>query len=129
MITFERILFPVDLSKQGREAAPFVRAMAQRFQSELILLHVAAVPPAWYGVAIEGPVFEPIVDLTALVKQRRADLDAYLAGEFRGLTVRRRLEQGDPAGVIVDLAREEKAGLIMMPITAMGLFEVCCSAP
>lgn len=45
MITFKRILFPVDFSKQDHEAAPFVKAMAERFDSEVILLHVAEFIP------------------------------------------------------------------------------------
>jgi hypothetical protein len=32
MIPFPRILFPVDLSLQSRQAAPFVKALAKRFQ-------------------------------------------------------------------------------------------------
>lgn len=45
MITFKRILFPVDFSKQDDEAAPFVKAMAERFHSEVILLHAAEFFP------------------------------------------------------------------------------------
>ena len=46
MITFQRILFPVDFSQQDREAVPFVKAMAERFRSEVILLNVAGYVPA-----------------------------------------------------------------------------------
>ena len=49
MITFQRILFPVDFSQQDQEAVPFVRTMAERFHSEVILLHVAEYVPASYG--------------------------------------------------------------------------------
>ena len=49
MITFQRILFPVDFSKQDQEAAPFVKAMAERFHSEVILLHAAEFFPTGYG--------------------------------------------------------------------------------
>jgi hypothetical protein len=43
MIRFSRILFPVDLSKQSRETAPFVIAMVARFSSKLIVLHVVSL--------------------------------------------------------------------------------------
>ena len=49
MISFQRILFPVDFSPQSSAAAPLVKAMAARFQSEVLLLHIVEVPPAWYG--------------------------------------------------------------------------------
>jgi len=122
MITFQRVLFPVDLSKQGHQAAPFVKAMAERFGSEVILLHVAEVPLSWYGVVPEGPVFEPAVDLTALISQRRKELEEYLVEDFRGITVRRQLDEGDPAAVIADRARDEQAGLVMMPTHGYGSF-------
>jgi nucleotide-binding universal stress UspA family protein len=48
MIRFQRILFPVDFSKQDEEAAPFVKAIAERFHSELTLLHVAQFLPLGY---------------------------------------------------------------------------------
>ena len=46
MINFKRILYPVDLSAQSRAVAPSVAAMAKRFGSEVVLLHVtsAATP-------------------------------------------------------------------------------------
>jgi nucleotide-binding universal stress UspA family protein len=122
MITFQRILFPVDLSKQGREAAPFVKAMAQRFQAEVILLHVAEIPPSWYGTSAEGPIEQPVVDLRTLTDQRRVELDAYLADEFHGFNVRRLLDRGAPAAVIADYARDQKADLIMMPTHGYGPF-------
>lgn len=122
MICFQRILFPVDLSRQGLEAVPFVKAMAARFHAEMLLLHVAEVPPSWYGSSADGPIYDPAVELTSLVNQRRAELDAYLADELRGLPVRRLFEQGDPAAIITACARQEKADLIMMPTHGYGPF-------
>jgi nucleotide-binding universal stress UspA family protein len=40
MIEFKRILFPTDFSDQNAAVAPFVHAMAKRFDSEVISLHV-----------------------------------------------------------------------------------------
>jgi nucleotide-binding universal stress UspA family protein len=40
MIEFKRILFPTDLSDQSAAVAPFVHAMAKRFDSEVISLRV-----------------------------------------------------------------------------------------
>ena len=99
-----------------------MRAMAQRFQSQIILLHVAELPPALYSASVEGPVGQPVVDLTTLMDQQQAELDTYLTDEFRGLTVRRLLDRGDPAAVIADCARDQKADLIMMPTQGYGPF-------
>jgi hypothetical protein len=48
MIRFSRILFPVDLSEPTRETAPFVTAMAARFNSEVIVLHVLGSRLSYY---------------------------------------------------------------------------------
>jgi nucleotide-binding universal stress UspA family protein len=73
MITFRRILVPVDFSKQDHEAVSFVKAMAERFQSEVILLHVAEFVPAWYG-ATEPGATDPVVDLQSLMNERKQHL-------------------------------------------------------
>jgi nucleotide-binding universal stress UspA family protein len=121
MINFKRILFPVDLSKQGHEAVPFVEAMAQRFQSEVILLHVAELPWSWTTPA-EGSVLESLVDPTALMKERRDQLNVYLSDHFQGIRVMRILEQGSAARAITECALNQKADLIMMPTHGYGPF-------
>jgi nucleotide-binding universal stress UspA family protein len=121
MITFQRILFPVDFSKQDQEAAPFVRAMAERFHSELILLHVAEFPPAWYGTR-DAMAVEPEVDLESLMNVRREQLDQHLSADLAGLCIRRTVELGDPAKEIAKYALDQKIDLIMMPTHGYGPF-------
>ena len=98
MINFKRILYPVDLSEQSRAVAPSVAAMAKRFGSEVVLLHVAS-----------GSAPEPA-------------LGTFAAGEFMGIPVVRELLQGDPAHQIVRYAEEHKVDLIMMPTHGHGPF-------
>jgi nucleotide-binding universal stress UspA family protein len=98
MISFKKILFPVDLSAQGRAVAPSVAAMARRFSSGVVLLHV-----------IEGPAPEP-------------ELDWFSAGVFSGVPVVRELLEGDPAQQIVSYADQRKVDLIMMPTHGHGPF-------
>ncbi len=40
MIDFKRILFPVDMSEEDRKAAPFVKAVADWFGSQIHMLYV-----------------------------------------------------------------------------------------
>ena len=128
MITFQRILFPVDFSTQDHEAAPFVKAMAERFQSEVILLHVADFVPAWYGApdtlaleTVEGSK-SLISDLKSLINERREHLSRHLSADLAGLRVQRTLELGDPAKEIAKCAHDQKADLIMMPTHGFGPF-------
>ena len=44
MITFRRILFPVDFSARCAAAVPSVKAMVKRFGSEVTVLHVVDLP-------------------------------------------------------------------------------------
>jgi nucleotide-binding universal stress UspA family protein len=96
MITFKKILFPVDLSAQSRAVAPSVAAMARRFSSEVVLLHVTDVP--------------------------ESELDWFAAEVFSDIPVVRKLLEGDPARQIVSYADEHKVDLIMMPTHGHGPF-------
>jgi nucleotide-binding universal stress UspA family protein len=98
VINFKKILFPVDLSAQSRAVAPAVAAMAGRFSSEVVLMHVTG-----------GPAPEPA-------------LDHFAAEAFSGIPVVRELLQGDPAHQIVSYADEHKVDLIMMPTHGHGPF-------
>jgi nucleotide-binding universal stress UspA family protein len=121
MTTFQRILFPVDLSKQGQAAAPFVAAMAKRFQSEVILLHVVEVPCPWYE-SPEAMALQAVANFDTLVHESRERLNTYLASELPGASVRRVVAQGEPARAITDCAHDLKADLIMLPTHGYGPF-------
>ncbi len=122
MITFRRILFPVDFSQQDHQAVPFVKAMAERFQSEVILLHAAEfLPITGYG-APDAMTLEPVVDLKSLMDERREHLSQHLSTDLAGLRVQRTLELGDSAREIAKYARDQKVDLIMMPTHGYGPF-------
>jgi nucleotide-binding universal stress UspA family protein len=91
MIDLKRILYPVDLSAQSSAVAPSVAAMAKRFGSQVMLLHVTS------GLT---PVPE---------------FDHFAADALSGVPVVRELREGDPASQIVSYASEHQIDLIMMP--------------
>ena len=118
---FETVVFPVDFSDRCRGAAHYVEALAGRFRSRVILLHV-----------IETTIGQPgdlnFGGLAALqVEDRQAHAEEMLRGfpdeELSAFTnVERRVELGDPARTIVRVAREVDADLIMMPTHGYGGF-------
>jgi len=114
---FERILFPVDFSDQSRSSASFVKAMANRFQSEVVMLNVLELPTVWYGA---GEGWVPPFDEDQMRAEADEKLHDYLAAEFAGVKVRRMLAEGDPAKQIVCHAKAQKADLIMMPTHGYG---------
>ena len=121
MISFQRILFPVDFSHQSAAAAPFVKAMAARFQSEVLLLHVVEVPPVAYGTP-EAGAYDALIDISSLLEDRRTALQSYLTEELHGISVQRCVQSGDPALHITQYARQKNAALIMMPTHGYGPF-------
>jgi nucleotide-binding universal stress UspA family protein len=121
MLTFKHILFPVDLSAQCREAAPFVRAAANRFGADITMLHVMEIPPYWFG-SMGAESFAAMVDLPKLTEQRKQQVDEFLVEELAGLPVQRILEQGDAAAQIDEVARKRNIDLVMMPTHGHGPF-------
>jgi nucleotide-binding universal stress UspA family protein len=121
MITFQRILFPVDFSARSQAAVPSVQAMAARFGSELTVLHVVDLPPA--GIAPpEAAAWATLIGADRLRESGKIALERFIAREFPGMQVKAETDEGDPATIIVDHARERGADLIMMPTGGLGSF-------
>src|SRR5579864_4940000 len=119
MQPFQKILYPIDLSDSCTAAAPFVEALARKFNAELTLLHVLEMPPGyvtdWYG-------YMALVDTEAIRNARHCEVDQYLTGKFQGLNVRRVMLEGDAAREISAYAQEHGTDLIMMPTHGYGAF-------
>ncbi len=108
MLPFKRILFPVDFSEHSRGAARYVAAFTGRFDADLTVLHV------------DWPQYnDPLPSAGA---DKRDHLNHFLKKEFEYFRVHRLVVKGEPAAVIVDVARNEHADLIMMPTLGMGGF-------
>jgi nucleotide-binding universal stress UspA family protein len=139
MPTLSKILAPVVFSAQCEDAARHAAALACRFHSELILMHVY-IPP-WAAVASpEGYATPPQYDVDATMHRIREQLDQFLCQELQGLRVRREVYDGDPALAIAEFAKDEKCDLVVMPthgygpfrrfllgsVTAKVLHDACC---
>jgi nucleotide-binding universal stress UspA family protein len=119
MPAIKHILFPFDFSAQGMRSAPFVRAMAERFDAKVTLIGV--VPPVWVPTTGEMPVLiESGSDERE--KELRSRLDRTLHPELVGITVERVTALGDPATKIVEFAHGNSVDLIMMPTHGFGVF-------
>ena len=127
MPRFSRILFPVDFSDRCRGAGRYVEAIAGRFGSEVMMLHVIETTARAGDIDFGALAFE--VQLAEKTQHYKRLLDPFLAEEMQYLAVHRRLEQGDPARVIVDVAEKDGIELIMMPTHGYGGFRrfILCS--
>jgi len=113
------ILFPFDFSKQGLLAAPFVRAVASRFEARITLIGV--IPPAWTIPSTDLPAMVT-VDIEEMKRDLESRLDETMSDEFSGLAVRSVTTLGDPAQKITEFAHANAVDLIMMPTHGFGLY-------
>jgi nucleotide-binding universal stress UspA family protein len=120
MISFETILFPVDFSDRCRGAAHYAEALAGRFRSRLILLHVLETTIGQPGDLDFGGL--GVLHLDNRISRAQHLLDTFLADELDYLNVERRLETGDAARTVIRVANQERADLIMLPTHGYGGF-------
>ncbi len=120
MPSLARILLAVDFSGRSRGAAGYAETLSRTFQSEITLLHVLP-PPHELGVLENGAAAMDEVR-RARTRKAREDLESHLADEMAGLPVRRVLLEGDPSRTIIEYARREAFGLIVIATHGYGPF-------
>jgi nucleotide-binding universal stress UspA family protein len=122
MLNIDRILFPVDLSGQSRRVAPFVKAMASRFQAEIVMLYVQKLLVPAYAPP-EAITYAAITNAEEVRKQCQQEFQTFLNSDFSGMSVQKILSDGDVADEIVCHAKKDRRiGLIMMPTHGYGRF-------
>jgi len=112
MVTIKRILAPTDFSDNSMRAVRFAAEMADKFQSELVLLHVvqdlALVLP---DAVMPTPVATPnLDDMIAAAKTGIANQVANL--KLGHLNPKAEVRIGSPAAEIVAAAADLKADLL-----------------
>ena len=117
MSGFTRILFPIDFSERCIYAAPYVAALARRYQSHVLLLHVVEPMPAMYSTG--GLIMEDFRELEESVKSQFANFGQ---DAFKGVAVERTVVMGQPSRSIVDYAVQNRIDLITMPTHGRGIF-------
>jgi nucleotide-binding universal stress UspA family protein len=118
MFGLAKILFPIDFSHRSTEAAHYAGMLACRFRSELTLLHVMPVYDPLAGIEMAAALPEPPIRMDDMQEK----LIALIHDQFRGLTVKHLILEGDPALRIIETAASEKPDLIVMPTHGYGRF-------
>jgi nucleotide-binding universal stress UspA family protein len=114
MIDLQRILVPTDFSKHSENALAYAVAFAEKFASELFLLHVVQdltlfIPET---VAVAPPVAPPVEQLSAAVREA---LDRVIQqNQLERFRARAEVREGNPFSEIVRFARENDIDLIIM---------------
>ena len=111
---FKTVLFPIDQSREAREAADIVANIVQKYNSRLILLSVVEEPNS--EASTTSPMVSPEI-VAQLLENART-----LFSE-QGITAELLERQGKPAFTICDVADEIEASLIIMGCRGLGLTE------
>jgi len=118
MCPISRILVPVDFSDRCLRMMPYVRAIAERYKAEVILLHVVnpvyTIPPT----GISAPALVPVPQW--VLTEKTKEVERFAALELRGLPVRRLVYEGDPESQIAAFAKEEDVQLVAIPTRGYG---------
>ena len=125
-MTFTTIMVGVDGSKQAVRTAEVAADMAQRYGAKLLIVHVVA--PVFNGRGGSG-----LANLTRMEHWQQADSErlqeagrqivhiAELSARQKGVAnLETRVEIGDPASVIVNMARTRNADLIVLGRRGLG---------
>lgn len=111
---FKTVLFPVDQSREAREAAEVVANIVQKYGSRLVLLSVVEEPKPEEESPIPEPAMSPDIVAELLKNAHKLFADQGIESE----TITR---EGMPAFTICDVADEIGANLIVMGCRGLGL--------
>ncbi|MDZ8024358.1 MAG: universal stress protein [Nostoc sp. SerVER01] len=111
---FKTVLFPIDQSRETREAADVVTNIVQKYGSRLVLLSVVEEPPP------DAPSGDPMVSPEVVAKLLE-NAQSLFSGQ--GIQSEVLEKQGKPAFTICDVADEIGADLIIMGCRGLGLTE------
>ena len=111
---FKTVLFPVDQSREAREAADVVANIVQTYGSRLILLSVLEESPPEEGAPNSEIMASPEV-VAELLKE------AHTLFANQGIDAETISRKGMPAFTICDVADELEVNLIVMGCRGLGL--------
>lgn len=118
---FATILFPTDFSACSLAALPQLKALAERHHSQVHVLHV--VDESFQNWSALGPESMPIVvPMDDLVKDSEIEMAGFVKKNLEDLEnpVKTKVIIGRPFYEIIRMAREIRAGLIVMSTHGRG---------
>jgi nucleotide-binding universal stress UspA family protein len=123
MLNIKRILLPVDIPIASLDVINQAALLARHFKSEVVMLHVVTAQSHAAGVPEDSRALAGWDLLAAIMSEAKNQGDSSIGPALEGLSVRRKLAEGDAAVAIVQTAEEEKADLIMMPSYSLTFYE------
>lgn len=113
---FKTVLFPIDQSRESREAVETVAGVVKTYSSRLTILSVVETPE-------EAPTSAADIEMTSAKAIAKLLADAKALFLSQGIEAEIIEREGKPAFTICDVADELNAELIIMGCRGLGLTE------
>jgi nucleotide-binding universal stress UspA family protein len=105
-LPYRRVLVPTDLSEASRAALPWAALLARSFQSEVLAVHFGHCP---VPTSLSG-----VPDLVEEAYPSESAVRSFVAPYLEGRRVAVQLHSGQPWDRLIDVARSEKADVIVI---------------
>lgn len=128
MKTVQKILAPVDVTKNSLIGLRFAVALATETGADLSALYVANEYQAWQMIDETGFASDRIYrwEVDRVMRESMLDLNRFLESSLddsvRASSIRRQVVLGDPATKILDVACAEESDLIVLSPRRHGAF-------
>jgi nucleotide-binding universal stress UspA family protein len=113
MLPITKILCPSDFSEPSLAALDTAAELARHFKAALVVLHVVSPVPQIPSGQVVGP-FDVDAYESELWESSRNTLNDLTQKRLEGIKAKLRIASGDASTRIVEIAAEEKAGLIVI---------------
>jgi nucleotide-binding universal stress UspA family protein len=123
VLNIRRILLPVDTPIASLDVINQAGVLARHFKSEIFMLHVVTAQSHDAGVPRDKGALANWDLLAEILREAKNRGDSSLGPALEGLSIRRKLLEGDVAVAVVQTAEVEKADLIMMPSYSLTFYE------
>jgi nucleotide-binding universal stress UspA family protein len=115
MTQLKQILVPTDFSDHSERAAAYAVELARRYEAEAVhCVHVSDIPADLLATStyyMSGPSEEFIEQIR---RESRQSLEAFVAKNLQGVTVKTAFLEGRPFVEIIRYAREHQIDLIVI---------------
>jgi nucleotide-binding universal stress UspA family protein len=113
MKEFKNILFPVDLSESSEKIAPYVQAVAEKFESKIHLLFVARVLDYFASIYVPAPSITTMEK--DIIEGAEKRIDEFVDQHFRDYSgTKATVVSGDATEQIINYIQSEGIDLVIM---------------
>jgi nucleotide-binding universal stress UspA family protein len=119
MTQISRILLPVDFSERCLGMMHYARAIAEKYDAELILLHI--INPVFVAPEVGMAPAAVIATPQWLINEKSKLIDEFAGSDLSGLRVRRLVYEGVPEAQIAEMTKSEDVQLVIMPTHGYGV--------